>query len=57
MTVNPISSSQTSYASETAQQAQSKPQPTPQQQASSPLPSDTVSLKSTSDAKSGGENQ
>jgi hypothetical protein len=56
MTVNPISSSQTSYASETAKQAQSKPQPTPRQQSSTPLPSDTVSLKSTN-ANNGGENQ
>jgi len=54
--VNSISSAQPSHASETAKQAQSKPQPTPQQaQKSSPLPSDTVSLKSTSNANKGGE--
>jgi hypothetical protein len=56
--VNSVSSSQNSHASETAKPAQSKPQPTPQrEQKSSPLPSDTVSLKSPSNAKNGGDKQ
>jgi hypothetical protein len=47
--VNPISTN-ISHASETAKPAAPKPQP---QQKSTPLPSDTVSLKSTGTVKNG----
>jgi hypothetical protein len=55
--VNPVSSSQSHQASDT-QSKKPKPQQTPQsQQQKSPLPSDTVSLKSTSGAKQAGDSQ
>jgi hypothetical protein len=49
MTVNSISSTHASQANETAKSAAPKPQQT--QQKSSPLPSDTVTLKSTGNVK------
>jgi hypothetical protein len=48
--VNPISSGNTSHASETAKAAA----PKSQQQQNSPQPSDTVTLKSTNAASSSG---
>jgi len=51
--LNPVSSTQASHANEAAQPAAPKPQP-PQ---SSPLPSDTVKLKSTGDANHDGDSK
>jgi hypothetical protein len=56
MTVNPISSSHISQANEAAKPAAPKPQQTQQSpQKSSPLPSDTVTLKSTGDVDHDGD--
>jgi hypothetical protein len=49
--VNPVSSSQASYANQAAPPAAPKPQP----QQSTPLPSDTVKLKSTGDVDHDGD--
>jgi hypothetical protein len=53
--VNSISSAQSSYASEAAQSTILKPQQQAQQQESSPLPSDTVTLKSTGSGDQNGQ--
>jgi len=49
--VNPVSSAQATHATEVAKPAAPKPQP----QHSSPLPSDTVSLKSKGDVDHDGD--
>jgi hypothetical protein len=55
--VNSISSAQSSYASEAAQSTAPKTQQQPQtqQKSTSPLPSDSVTLKSTGNADLTGE--
>jgi hypothetical protein len=53
--VNPISSVQASYASQVSQVAARQPQPQPA--ASTSLPKDTVSLKSTGDVDHDGDSR